>query len=86
MAQTTCNKTLMTMQDKTLEPSSISTSYPRLRGSQNQRQPVPDEVEIQRRVNYDDDNGAPDPLDANNPIQAAELCEMHDINELQCLA
>jgi hypothetical protein len=36
-------------------------------------------VEIQRRANYDRDNGAPDPLKANNPIQATELYEMHDI-------
>jgi hypothetical protein len=45
-------------------------------GSQCRR--VRDEVEIARRANYDHDRGFPDPLDANNPIQATELRHMHD--------
>jgi hypothetical protein len=35
-------------------------------------------VEIARRANYDRDNGVPDPLDANNLVQAIELRQMHD--------
>jgi hypothetical protein len=35
-------------------------------------------VEIAHRANYDHDNGVPDPLDANHPIQATNLREMHD--------
>jgi hypothetical protein len=36
------------------------------------------EVEIARRANYDRNNGVPDPLDANHPIQATDLRQMHD--------
>jgi hypothetical protein len=39
---------------------------------------IRDEVEIARRANYDREHGAPDPLDANNPIQATDLQIMHD--------
>jgi hypothetical protein len=39
---------------------------------------IRDEVEIERRANYDRDHGVPDALDANNPIQATELHNMHD--------
>jgi hypothetical protein len=35
-------------------------------------------VEIARHANYDHDNGVPNPIDANNPIQATELRHMHD--------
>jgi hypothetical protein len=35
-------------------------------------------VEIARRANYNHDHGVPDPLDANHPIQATELWQMHD--------
>jgi hypothetical protein len=45
-------------------------------GSQCRR--VRDEVEIARRANYDRDHGALDPLDANNPVQATELRQMHN--------
>jgi hypothetical protein len=45
-------------------------------GSQHRR--VRDEVELSRRANYDHDNRAPDPLDANNPVQETELRQMHD--------
>jgi hypothetical protein len=50
-----------------------------LRGSQQKRQPIRDEAVIERRANYDRDNRVHDPLDANNPIQATELREMHGI-------
>jgi hypothetical protein len=39
---------------------------------------IRDEVETARRANYDREHGAPDPLDANNPIQAIDLRIMHD--------
>jgi hypothetical protein len=48
----------------------------RAEGSQRRR--VRDEVEIARRANYDRENGVPDPLDANNPIQTTNLRIMHD--------
>jgi hypothetical protein len=35
-------------------------------------------VEIARRTNYDRDHGFADALDANNPVQATELRNMHD--------
>jgi hypothetical protein len=35
-------------------------------------------VEIARRANYDREYGVPDALDANNPVQAADLRHMHD--------
>jgi hypothetical protein len=35
-------------------------------------------VEIARRANYDREHGVPDALDANNPVQAADLRNMHD--------
>jgi hypothetical protein len=35
-------------------------------------------VDITRRANYDREHGVPDALDANNPIQATELRNMHD--------
>jgi hypothetical protein len=38
---------------------------------------IRDEVEIARRANYDREHGVPDPLDANNPIQATDLLIMH---------
>jgi predicted membrane-bound mannosyltransferase len=44
----------------------------------SQRRRIRDEVEVARRANYDRDHGVPDPLDANNPIQAKELRNMHD--------
>jgi hypothetical protein len=44
----------------------------------NQRQPIRDEVEIARHANYDRDNGVPNLLDTNHPIQATDLREMHD--------
>jgi hypothetical protein len=44
----------------------------------NQRHRVRDEVEIARRANYDREHEVPDPLDANNPIQATDLRIMHD--------
>jgi hypothetical protein len=44
----------------------------------SQRHRVRDEVEIAQRANYDREHGVPDPLDANNPIQATDLWIMHD--------
>jgi hypothetical protein len=41
------------------------------------RHRIRDEVEIARRANYDREHGVPDPLDANNPIQATDLQIMH---------
>jgi hypothetical protein len=35
-------------------------------------------VEIARHANYDREHGVPDILDANNPVQAANLRNMHD--------
>jgi hypothetical protein len=46
------------------------------KGSRRNR--IRDEVEIARRANYDHKHRAPDPLDANNPIQATDLRIMHD--------
>jgi hypothetical protein len=40
-------------------------------------------VEIARRANYDRDHGVPDALDANNPVQATELRNIHDHELLQ---
>jgi hypothetical protein len=35
-------------------------------------------VEIAHRANYDRDHGVFNPLDANSPVQAIELRQMHD--------
>jgi hypothetical protein len=35
-------------------------------------------VKIARCANYDREHGVPDALDANNPVQAADLRHMHD--------
>jgi hypothetical protein len=35
-------------------------------------------VEIACRANYNRDNRVPDPLDANNPVQATKLRQMHN--------
>jgi hypothetical protein len=48
----------------------------RAEGSQHHR--IRDDVEIARRANYDREYGLPDALDANNPVQAADLRHMHD--------
>jgi hypothetical protein len=48
------------------------------RAEGSQRQCIRDEVEIARRANYDREHGVPDALDANNPIQVADLRHMHD--------
>jgi hypothetical protein len=50
-------------------------------GSQHQR--VRDKVDITRCANYDRDHGVPDALNANKPIQATELWNMHDQELLQ---
>jgi hypothetical protein len=44
----------------------------------SRRHPIRDEVEIARRANYDREHGAPEPLVANNPIQATDVRIMHD--------
>jgi hypothetical protein len=44
----------------------------------SRRHRIRDEVEIARCAKYDREHGAPDPLDANNPIQAIDLRIMHD--------
>jgi hypothetical protein len=44
----------------------------------SRRHRIRDEVEIALRGNYDREHGAPDPLDANNLIQATDLWIMHD--------
>jgi hypothetical protein len=54
----------------------------RAEGSRRHR--IRDEVEIARRTNYDREHGAPDPLDANNPIQATDLRIMHNQELLRC--
>jgi hypothetical protein len=48
----------------------------RAEGSRRHR--IRDEVEIAQRANYNREHGVPDPLDANNPIQATNLQIMHD--------
>jgi hypothetical protein len=48
------------------------------RAEWSQRHRIIDEVEIARRASYDHEHGVPDALDANNPIQAADLWIMHD--------
>jgi hypothetical protein len=48
----------------------------RVEGSRRHR--IRYEVEIARCANYDREHGVPDPLDANNPIQATDLRIMHD--------
>jgi hypothetical protein len=49
----------------------------------SQRRRIRDEVDIARCANYDRDQGIADTLDANNPIQATELWNMHDQELLQ---
>jgi hypothetical protein len=49
----------------------------------SQRHHIRDEVEIARRANYDREHGVPDALDANNPVQAANIRHMHDQELLQ---
>jgi hypothetical protein len=44
----------------------------------SRRHRIRDEVEIARRANYNCEHGVPDPLDANNLIQATDLRIMHD--------
>jgi hypothetical protein len=56
------------------QPSPVQANH--TEGSQ--RRCIRDEVEIARRANYDCDHGVPDALDANNPVQATELQNMHD--------
>jgi hypothetical protein len=56
-------------QNSGAQPSSAQAND--ARGSQRRR--VRDEVEISRHANYDRDHGVPDPLDANNPVQATNL-------------
>jgi hypothetical protein len=48
----------------------------RAEGSRRHR--IRDEVEIARRANYDREHGVPDALDANNPILAIDLWNIHD--------
>jgi hypothetical protein len=48
------------------------------RAEGSQRRLIRDEVEIERRANYDRDHEDPDALDANNPVQETELQNMHD--------
>jgi hypothetical protein len=48
------------------------------RAEGSQRQHIRDEVEIARRANYNREHRVPDALDADNPIQATELQNMHD--------
>jgi hypothetical protein len=45
-------------------------------GTQHHR--IRDEVEIAQRANYDREYGVPAAIDANNPVQAADLRIMHD--------
>jgi hypothetical protein len=44
----------------------------------NQCQHIKDEVEIARCANYDREHGVPNALDANKPVQEADLQHMHD--------
>jgi hypothetical protein len=53
------------------------------RANGSQRQRIRDEVEIAQHANYDHEHGVPDALDANNPVQAADLRHMHDQELLQ---
>jgi hypothetical protein len=50
----------------------------------SRRHRIRDEVEIARRANYDREHGVPNPLDANNPIQATDLGIMHVQELLRC--
>jgi hypothetical protein len=52
------------------------------KGSQRHR--IRDEVELVRRANYYREHGVPGALDANNPVQAADLRIMHDQELLRC--
>jgi hypothetical protein len=61
------------------QPPPVQTNH--AKGSQRRR--ISDEVERARRANYDCDHGVPDALDANNPIQATKLRNMHDQKLLQ---
>jgi hypothetical protein len=63
-----------TGQNTTAQPAPAQANCPQ----SSQRRHILDEVEIARRANYDHDNGVPDSLDANYPIQAIELRQMHD--------
>jgi hypothetical protein len=48
------------------------------RAEGSQHHCIRNEVEIARRANYDREHGVPDALDANNPVQAADLQIMHN--------
>jgi hypothetical protein len=56
------------------QPPSVQAN--RAKGSQHRH--IRDEVEMARLAKYDRDHGVPDALDANNPIQATEMRNMHD--------
>jgi hypothetical protein len=56
------------------QPSLVQAD--RAEGSRHHR--IRDEVKIARHANYDREHGVPDPLYANNPIQAIDLRIMHD--------
>jgi hypothetical protein len=55
-----------------------STLFQVNRAEGSQRHRIRDEVEIDRRANYDREHGVPNALDANNPIQATDIRIMHD--------
>jgi hypothetical protein len=73
-ANAQANAAVNPRQNAGAQPSPVQANH--TEGSQRRR--IRDEVEITRRANYDRDHGVPDALDANNPIQAIELRNMHD--------
>jgi hypothetical protein len=79
-ANTQANATANPRQNTEAQPPLVKANH----AEGSQRRCIRDELEIARRANYDCDHGVPDALDANNPIQATELWNMHDQELLQC--
>jgi hypothetical protein len=77
-ANTQANTTANPRQNTGAQPSPVQANHT----EGNQRRRIRDEVEIARRANYDRDHGVPDTLDAHNPIQATELRNMHDQDDV----
>jgi hypothetical protein len=74
VAGTQQNVTANLRQNAGAQPPPVQANH--AEGSQRRR--VRDEVEIAHCANYNCDHGVPDPLDANNPVQAIKLRQMHD--------
>jgi hypothetical protein len=70
-ANTQANAAANPRQNAGAQPPPVQANH--AEGSQRRR--IRDEVEIERRANYDRDHGVPNALDANNPVQATRVAK-----------